>query len=183
MTGTFKLELATDDTSTTPAALPEASSSYYGPTGFHWLLKGRFGGMPRPGLLRPIDDDLASIKRVGVSLVVTLTEEWEPPVAKMDAVGIQSLYVPIPDMQPPTVEQANSTCTAVAEHVSDESAVVFHCHGGRGRTGTLLAALLIWYSPNSEAAINQVKTANQSWIESTAQLNFLEEFAKNRQYV
>ncbi len=176
------MELSTEDAQivTAPVALPEALSSYYGPSGFHWLLKGRFGGMPRPGLLRPIEDDLGALKRVGVSLVVTLTEEWAPPVETMDAFGIQSLYVPIPDMHPPSIKQANSTCAAVQEHVSEGGAVVFHCHGGRGRTGTLLAAMLIWYSPDGEAAIIQVKAANQSWIESTAQLNFLKEFAKSR---
>jgi len=165
----------------TPPALPEALSSYYGPAGFRWLVRGRFGGMPRPGLLRPMEDDLVSLQRVGVTLVVTLTEEWMPPVEEMDEYGVQSLYVPIPDMHPPTMEQAISTCTAVQEQISQERAVVFHCHGGRGRTGTLLAAMLIWYSPDSEEAINQVKAANQGWIESTAQLNFLGEFARNRQ--
>ena len=165
---------------TAPAALPEALSSYYGPAGFHWLVKGRFGGMPRPGLVRPLEDDLDALGRVGVSLVVTLTEEWAPPVEKMGALGIQSLFVPIPDMHPPSVEQANSTCAAVHEHVSKGGGAVFHCHGGRGRTGTLLAAQLIWYSPDGDAAVNQVKTTNQRWIESSAQLNFLEEYARSR---
>lgn len=160
-----------------PSPCPKAQSDYFGPANFTWLVRGRFGGMPCPGIMRPAEVDLDAVARIGLSVVVTLTEEWQPPVPMMRERGIESLYVPIPDMQPPTLEQAFDTCEAVAKEVAEGKSVVFHCHGGRGRTGTLLAAMLIWYEPDSEAAIKKVKSINPYWIESDSQLEFLEEFA------
>ncbi len=165
-------------------AVPEpyhlAPSEYYGPQNFHWLIRGRLAGMPRPGLLLPMEKDLESLNRMGISLLVTLTKEWEPPVSTLKSFNIDSLNVPIVDMGPPTIEQACMTCAKVDEYVSSERAVVFHCHGGHGRTGTLLASQLIWYSPDSDAAIKSVKRACNKWIESEEQMEFLEEFAAYR---
>ena len=160
-----------------PSPCPKAQSDYFGPSNFAWLVRGRFGGMPCPGIMRPVEVDLDAVSRIGLSLVVTLTEEWQPPIGLMRERGIESIYVPIPDMQPPTMDQAFDTCRTVADEVAAGKSVVFHCRGGRGRTGTMLAALLIWYEPDSEAAIKQVKSINPYWIESDSQLAFLEEFA------
>lgn len=165
-------------------AVPEANmlapSAYYGPTNFSWLVKGRLAGMPRPGIVRPIHEDIDAIKRMGVSVVVTLTDEWEPPVDQFQDADIKCLHVPMPDMHPPTMDQALETCAFVDKCLADDRAVVFHCRAGKGRTGTLLTAQLIWYEPDSDVAIRQVKNANHKWIESQEQLDFLAEFAEFR---
>ncbi|MEE9389125.1 MAG: protein-tyrosine phosphatase family protein [Paracoccaceae bacterium] len=163
-----------------PLASPEAPSGYYGPSNFNWLIRGRLAGMPRPGILRDIDEDLLAIQRTGIQLIVTLTEEWEPPEEKFAEYGIDSFYVPIKDMHPPTIQQACQICMKVEEYVSNDRAVAYHCHGGRGRTGTLLASQLIWYRPDSDAAIRAVKTENQNWIETESQIEFLGDFAAYR---
>ena len=59
--------------------------------------------------------------------------------------------------------------------------MAFHCHAGRGRTGTLLAAMLIWYRPDFARATQQIKATNRHWIETQSQMEFLELFARRRQ--
>ena len=164
--------------------LPEPSLSspagYFGPAHFHWLVKGRLGGVPQPGVIHAIETDLEALQRLEIKLLVTLTEEWQPPVGLLARYGIESLYVPVTDMTPPTIEQADMTCQIVHDHVDRGQAVAFHCHGGRGRTGTLLAAQLIWYQPDADAAVERVKSVTTRWIETDSQLEFLAEYARHR---
>ncbi len=143
-----------------------------------WLVPGRLGGMPRPGRGEVgIDADLKAVRDLAVSMVVTLTEEWSPPDGLMERFGLKSIRLPIPDWQPPTLQQAATVCEQVAAELADGGSVVFHCQAGRGRTGTMLAAMLIWDRPDAKSAIDQVKWTNQDWIETASQMRFLEDFA------
>ncbi|MDX8354920.1 tyrosine-protein phosphatase [Cognatiyoonia sp. IB215182] len=163
-----------------PSDVPNAPTAYAGPTNFTWLIRGRLGGMPRPGLHRDLAADLSAVTRIGVDTVVSLTEEWQPPVATFAEHNLKSVYVPIPDMQPPTMDQAVDTCSMLADMLQDGASIAFHCHAGRGRTGTLLAAMLIWYLPDFDAAITRIKRTNRYWIESSSQMNFLQKLEMQR---
>ena len=174
------MRLSTAAQAEVPPEREDYPSAYYGPTNFTWLVKGRLGGCPRPGLVQTVEADAASLRRIGVTLLVSLTEEWQPPVSLLADHGLDSLHVPIPDMMPPTRDQAERTCRLVAEALEQGQSVAFHCRAGRGRTGTLLAAMLLWYRPDLSAAITRVKTANRFWIESPAQMDFLKDFAADR---
>lgn len=159
-----------------PQECPGAPSDYFGPANFCWLIRGRFAGAPRPGLVSSIASDLKSLQRMGISVLVTLTREWEPPRDRLQAHDIDSIYCPIDDMAAPSVDAAMSVCTEVAERQAEGDATAFHCHGGRGRTGTLLAAQLIFYGTHPSDAVASLRQKNRSWIESRVQLRFLEAF-------
>ena len=155
----------------------DAASSYYGPTNFTWLVRGRLGGSPCPGLNDSFASDAEALKRVGITLVVTLTKEWEPPTELFAEFGLKNIFVPIPDMGAPTIAQAEGACKLVEDALSAGETVLFHCRAGRGRTGTLLAALLIWFNPDFDTAISRIKATNRYWIESAEQMKFLAQFA------
>ena len=151
-------------------------SRYVGPTGFHWLINGLLGGTPRPGIFRDMEHDIEALERLGTKLLITLNENWEPPVAILNAHGIDSHQVKITDMLAPTYDQALALCELVNEYLAEGRACIYHCRAGQGRTGTMLAAQLIYYGANSDAAIAKVKSCNQKWIESQAQIDFLLKF-------
>ncbi len=161
------------------APLPEtdfgALSGYHGPKGFHWLIRGCLAGMSRPGLIQPIEADLQGLVRMGTDVLVTLTDEWEPDTKAIEKEGLISQYVPIPDMCPPTLDQTIEICATVADDIAAKRRVVYHCKAGRGRTGTLLAAQLIWHGATAEQAIGYTKHRNQLWIESDMQMQFIQE--------
>ena len=150
-----------------PLSLSPASD---GPVGFHWLRQGLLGGTPLP-------DDFASLQRVGTKLLVSLTAEWQPDAALIARYGMCSLYAPISDFQPPTLAQAVQICEAAAGYTARGEAVVFHCRAGKGRTGTMLAAMLIWAGDPAAAAIEQTRGAHGAWIETEGQMAFLSDFA------
>jgi hypothetical protein len=66
-------------------------------------------------------------------MLVTLMEEWQPPVQHLTDCGIESLYVPIPDRMPPTKAQTEATCHAVYTALSQASPSPFTAApGGAG---------------------------------------------------
>lgn len=137
--------------------------------------------MPRPGRSAAgMAADLKTVNDLGVSMIVTLTGEWRPPHGLFETFGLKGIYVPIADWQPPTLSQAEMACETVLAELAGGGSAVFHCQAGRGRTGTMLAAMLIFSEPDAKAAIGRVKSVNPDWIESEAQMKFLKDLAAYR---
>ena len=151
-------------------------SSYRGPSGFHWLIGGLIGGMRLPGVLTEIRYDTEALRRVNVSLLITLNENWSPPVEELSAVGVDSYVHKITDLQAPTFEQALATCQHVDSYLSQDRACVYHCRAGVGRTGTMLTAQLMYYGLSADEATRTAREKNPKWIETDVQLEFLHEF-------
>ena len=151
-------------------------STYPGPSGFKWLVNGLLGGVARPGIFHGLTHDVEALARVGTSLLITLNENWSPPVELLAEHGIDSLHLKIKDLHAPTFEGAVETCRAVNKYLTHDRVCVFHCRAGVGRTGTMLAAQLMFYGYNAQDAIKLTRNANPKWIESTAQLDFLHAF-------
>ena len=143
------------------------------------MVPGMLGGSPRPGVFYSFDNDVEALARVGTRVLVTLTEEWEPDVEAIKAHGITSYYLPIPDMEPPTIEEAEKFCMLVDECNAEGKPVVYHCRAGKGRTGTMLAAQLIWRGADAEAAVVEARERNSMWIESESQYDWLMEFGEH----
>jgi len=141
--------------------------------GFCWLQPGLLGGTPQPDKAA-----LKALRGLQVKLLVSLTQERAPDVDLINSFGMASLYAPIPDFQPPNFAQAAQICRDVSAYTAVGEAVVFHCRAGKGRTGTLLAATLIWAGQSAEGAITETRNRNPAWIETEGQLDFLAAFAE-----
>lgn len=139
---------------------------------FYWLQPALLGGIPKPD-----EAALKALSKLRVKLLVSLTQEWQPDSALIKRYGMVSLYAPIPDFQPPSLVQAAQICRDVSAYTARGEAVVFHCRAGKGRTGTLLAAMLIWAGQTAQDAIAETRKCNPAWIETEGQLAFLADFA------
>ena len=169
-----------DPTAGQPAAIPPEANNYvsdaFGPRGFLWLKKGRLAGTPRPGIVHDLDYDLKALTRVGVTILVSLTTT-PPDSDAYAAAGIANLWFPIPDMGAPALEQAQDICRQIEQLLTQGAVVAVHCRAGLGRTGTLLAAHLIWEGQPALSALEIVRRIEPRWVQSETQLRFLEEFA------
>jgi atypical dual specificity phosphatase len=164
-----------------PPPVPKAAHDYvsdsFGPRGFLWLKKGRLAGTPRPGIFHDIEYDLQALNRVGVTTLLTLTER-APEVEDMKEFGIGNVWFPIPDMQAPSIEQAVEICQQIDTMMQQQEVVAVHCRAGLGRTGTILAAYLIWEGNDALSALETVRKVEPRWVQSEVQVAFLEVFAQ-----
>lgn len=163
-----------------PLPLPEAAatarSRFEGPRNFFWVQPGRLGGLPRPGVVYDLERDLEGLRRLGVTTLVTLEETLTVPVDALTACGIASRHFPVPDMGVPTLEAAAELAAEVRLWISRGAVVAMHCRAGLGRTGTTLAAQLVFEGESARGAIERVRRINPSCIQSDAQIEFLSLF-------
>ena len=161
-----------------PATERKVVSQSFGPRGFLWLKRGVLAGTPRPGIFFDLRYDLAALRRVGVTALVSLTQTAveEDVFAEF---GIRCLRAPIPDMEAPSIEQAVAICRAIDGMIAEDAVIAVHCRAGLGRTGTVLASYLIWEGADALSALETVRRIEPRWVQSEAQAAFLEEFARH----
>ena len=168
-----------DESIAPPKPLPKAALNYSGsaagPRGFLWLKRNQLAGTPLPGVYFDIEYDLKALQRVGVTTLVTLTETALDE-ARLPPFGLKSIWEPIPDMYPPSIEQGLRLCQKIEQSLVQQEVVAVHCRAGLGRTGTVLAAQLIWEGQRALDALETVRRIEPRWVQSPAQISFLEEF-------
>lgn len=159
------------------AAIASAARARVPPREFHWVIKDRLAGVQRPGLLGDADDELARLAGLGIKVLVSLTEEAFD-AAKLTEFGIEGVHVSVPDMGVPTLPAAVDLCRRIAAWMEAGRPTALHCRAGLGRTGTLLAAALVFHGLDAVKAIERVRLVNPRYIQSDAQLQFVHRFAE-----
>ncbi|MGZ3419941.1 MAG: phosphatase domain-containing protein [Polyangiales bacterium] len=150
------------------------------PRGLHWVKRGQLAGLPRPGLLVDVEEDVNGLYSLGIGTLVTLEETRTVPEDLLERHSIESLWWPIPDMGAPSLEEADRLCAAIAARIVAGVAVAVHCRAGLGRTGTILASYLIAEGHSALEALERIRCLQPRFVQSDEQIEFLTEFARHR---
>ncbi|MBI5496363.1 MAG: ATP-binding cassette domain-containing protein [Deltaproteobacteria bacterium] len=161
---------------------PGASAGSAAPRGFHWIRRGLLAGLPRPGLLSDTEEDLAALGALGIRVLVCLEEQRTVPEPLLSRVGIVGLFLPITDMRAPDVADAWGMCSLVHHEMARGHAVAYHCRAGLGRTGTLLAAQLIFSGQTALEALEAVRHVQARFVQSPEQVDFLSAFERHARH-
>lgn len=140
---------------------------------------GPWAGLLALGPVPAGDRDAAAIAEWGPCCVLGLTTPgeaaalgWGDIAARLAAVGIPWLNAPIDDFTAPDAgfeRRWPAILDRLLSHLSAGERVLVHCRGGKGRSGTVTAALLVAGGMAPEAAILAVRRVRPGAIETPEQ--------------
>ncbi|MGE8318719.1 MAG: ATP-binding cassette domain-containing protein [Comamonas sp.] len=146
-----------------------------GPRGFAWVVPGRLAGTPKPGVVQSIDVDLTALRTCGVTTLVTLTET-NMDQAALARHGMRNVFLPVKDREPPSVAQLQMLMIKMKRLLLGGEVLAVHCLAGLGRTGTVLAAWLIFEGVTAEEALRRVRAIESQYVQSDVQEAILFEY-------
>jgi atypical dual specificity phosphatase len=79
----------------------------------------------------------------------------------------------------PSIEQLDEIIKFVEQQNAKSKSVLVHCGEGKGRTGTVLAAYLVYHGLSADEAIRVVREKRPGSIENLEQENAIREFEKH----
>lgn len=143
---------------------------------FHWLWPGSLGGMARPGLAFDVEHDLAALRQLGVRRLISLETAAVPP-ARLAAHGLIGAHLPIDQLAAPDADAAWAVIAETEAALRRGEPTVYHCKGGLGRTGTLLAAHLIARGMAPLHALEELRGIHPRYVQSLSQERFLDQLS------
>jgi len=158
--------------------LPAQAGQLRPDVGVWWLIPGLLCGMSRPGITSNIEAQFRYLAGEGVRALICAEERCVYPREALHAHGLSLHHFAIPDLAPPSLGQAIRICRLIERAMRAGDGVAVHCRGGLGRTGTVLAAVLVWLGDGAEEAILKVRAARPMAIQTKAQADFVRGFAR-----
>jgi protein-tyrosine phosphatase len=137
---------------------------------------GRLSTMARPRGGDWLDDEMASLRELGVGLIVCLlTAEERGELELTDAgpaaerAGIEFVHFPVPDFGVPDHAQVQPLLERLHQRLAEGDYVAVHCRGGVGRSSVVAGAVLAGQGVSAEDAWAMVSRARGVQVPETAE--------------
>jgi atypical dual specificity phosphatase len=141
------------------------------PRNFSWIESSVLAGCGRPEGVA----ELEAAKREGVGAIVSLTGTPLSPEV-IDRLGFAYLHSPLSVI--PSIQQLTQIIQFIESQKSQSHSVLVHCGEGIGRTGTVLAAYLVYHGMRADDAIRVVREKRSGSVQTVEQENIVREFEK-----
>lgn len=111
----------------------------------------------------PLPRHVAEMRRLGITRVINLQDEYVGPVESYRAAGIIQLYLPVVDHYEPTHAQLNVAVEFLREALAEGRKCYVHCQGGHGRSAAVVFALLALDRAENESLIDVNRKLFAKW--------------------
>jgi len=136
-----------------------------------------------------IESDIRRMINLGVETVVVLLEKeelFEYPVNLLKEyreAGLGVIHFPIEDYWvPEDLDKFDELLKKISSSITFKKNILIHCRAGMGRTGLVVAALLIKLGTSADKAIAYIRKKRPGTVESKMQETFLHDFEKRQRY-
>ena len=146
--------------------------------GFSWVIEEKLSGMPFPGIFENERDDILFIRNKGITLLVSLTLKTPKPNL-LKRMNIRLRHFPVKDFHAPSIRQLTEFCELADTEIRAGGRVAVHCYAGKGRTGTFLAAFLVYKGAEPDGAIDLIRKLRPGSIETEEQEKVVGEFFRS----
>lgn len=129
-----------------------------------------------------LEESVLTLKQAGTSMLLTLMYDHEIAENNIEQLpticaehNIAWLQLPILDDEAPAQEfeaQWALHKDAIINAINNQQTIVVHCKGGTGRTGLVIALILLAYGWPSASIIEQVQLIRPKALINTHQLNY-----------
>jgi len=136
---------------------------------------------------RDLDTDLTALyKQFPVDVWVALMETWEYPkyqipdlFTKVEQRSSRVVHYPIVDIDVPVdMPEFIGLIAHLAEDLKSGSNVLVHCKGGLGRTGLVVASILVHQRHSPKEAIEITRATRPGTIQTEAQEDWVYSYAQ-----
>ena len=129
-------------------------------------------------------EELNNFSSQNSSTIVTLVEDKEIEklcdkkffVRKIYSHNLKWIHMPILDLKTPDhkfMDKWQTTKVLLKNDLIEGKNIILHCMGGKGRSGTIAAILLIEFGYNNKEVINIVRENRKGAIETKGQEDFI----------
>ena len=129
-------------------------------------------------------DELKFFHQLNCNTIVSLVEDSEFEKMYDKKLFVHQIYnnnlnwfhLPIMDLKAPDhkfIDKWQTTKTLLKNELIDGNNIVIHCMGGKGRSGTIAAILLIEFGNNNKDVIEIVRKKRKGAIETKEQEDFI----------
>ena len=137
-----------------------------------WAIPGKLAGVRKPTAV-----ELEKLKTAGIGAIVSVMDD-PSNMDLYEQIGIPHLWLPTQGGTAPTREQVQQLQSFVDQQNLLGNGVAVHCTSGNRRTGTMLAAYLIYAGSSYQDAMQIIQTTNPNAELREAQISFLQELVK-----
>lgn len=139
-------------------------------TDAYWVVADKTLGTRKP----TSTEEIAELQAAGVGGIISLLDDQEN-LAMYEQHPIDFCWLPVKGGTAPSAEQVDEGAAFAKKIHQQGKAIAVHCTGGKKRTGTLIAALLVQSGHSADDALAALHTANPTIALSEGQISLLRE--------